>query len=41
MACADPGVSVSRIITPAFAHGSLFWTLTTRAEIVPSPVSGW
>src|SRR4029450_1356634 len=28
----------SRIMTPAFAQGSVFWTLATRATIVPSPV---
>src|SRR5215471_926655 len=33
----DPGVSVSRIITPALAHGSVFCTLTTRARTSPSP----
>src|ERR1700704_1617515 len=39
-ACADPGSSVSRIMTPAFDQLSACWTLTTRAWIEPSPVSG-
>src|SRR5581483_3064489 len=39
-ACRDPGVSVSRIMTPALAHGSVLCTPVTRATICPSPVSG-
>ena len=40
-ACVEPVASVSRIMTPALAHGSVFWMLATRATIVPSPLSGW
>src|SRR5581483_1675309 len=39
-ACRDPGVSVSRIMTPALAHGSVLCTPVTRTTICPSPVSG-
>jgi hypothetical protein len=39
-ACRESGVSVSRIITPAFAQFDVFWTLWTRAIIEPSPLSG-
>jgi hypothetical protein len=35
----DPAASVSRNMTPAFAHGSVFVWLTTRAVIVPLPVN--
>src|SRR5882724_10638387 len=35
----DPAVRVSRNMTPAFAHGSVLVSLTTRAVMVPSPVS--
>src|SRR5215213_5778260 len=40
VACLDPGVSVSRIMTPALLHA--FWLVTdpTCATIDPSPVSG-
>jgi hypothetical protein len=38
-ACADPGSSVSRIMTPALTHGCVFCTVATRATIRPSPVS--
>src|SRR5258708_5830016 len=40
-ACAEPGSSVSRIITPAFDHALAAVTLATRAVIEPSPASGW
>ena len=40
-ACAEPGASVSRIITPALAQTFVFRTLVTRATTVPSPLSGW
>jgi hypothetical protein len=33
-----PAAVVSRIMTPAFAHGSVAVTLTTRAVILISPV---
>src|SRR4030043_1662141 len=39
IACAEAGVSDSRIITPAFAQTFVFSTLTTFATIVPAPVS--
>jgi hypothetical protein len=39
-AYADPGVSVSRIITPAFVQAATFWSDATRATISPSPLSG-
>src|SRR5258705_13770449 len=39
VACRAPGVRLSRIITPAFAQGSVFCTLATRATICPSPAS--
>src|SRR5262249_6175771 len=32
-ACLEPAASVSRIITPALAHGSVFCTAVTRATI--------
>src|SRR5690349_6057593 len=38
-ACAAPGVSASRIITPALVHELTFWTDATRATISPSPVN--
>ena len=41
MACAAPAASDSRIMTPAFAQGSVVGTLTTRAAISTSPVHGW
>ena len=41
MACREPAVSVSRIMTPALAHGFVFCRVATRAMISPSPVSGW
>ena len=40
-ACLELAVSVSRIITPPFAQGSVFWRLATRATIWPSPLSDW
>ncbi len=36
-ALADPGVSVSRIITPAFADVDVFCRLLRRATMKPSP----
>ena len=39
-ACAEPGLSVSRIITPAFDQAFAFCTLATRIWIVASPVIG-
>ena len=33
-ACVEPVASVSRIMTPALAHGFVFWMLATRATIV-------
>jgi hypothetical protein len=41
MACREPAVSVSRIMTPAFAHAFVFCRVATRAMISPSPVRGW
>jgi hypothetical protein len=38
-ACAEPAVSVSRIMTPASGY-VLPWTLSTRATIEPSPFNG-
>ena len=38
-ACFEPASSVSRIITPAFAHAFVFRTLLIRATIEPAPVS--
>src|ERR1700676_1881225 len=37
-ALVEPAFSVSRIITPAFAHTCVFDWLTTRAVTAPSPV---
>src|SRR3954463_4928762 len=39
VACFEPAVSVSRIITPALLHAFWFVTEDTRAVIEPSPVS--
>ena len=39
--CADPAVSVSRSITPAFANVFVFCTLATRVTTCPSPASAW
>jgi len=41
MACLELAASVSRIITPPFDQGFVFWMLETRATIWPSPLSGW
>src|SRR5262245_17148393 len=41
MACVDVGVRVSRIITPAFAHGLVLLTDPTCAISSPSPLSAW
>ena len=38
-ACFDPAARLSRNITPAFAHGSVFSTAATRATICPSLVN--
>ena len=38
-ACAAPGSTLSRIITPAFVHMLMFCTVATRATMLPSPVS--
>src|SRR5688572_26790501 len=40
-ACAEFAASDSRIITPAFAHTSVFSTTVTRATIVQSPLASW
>jgi hypothetical protein len=37
--CADPGCSVSRIITPAFTQAAVPCSPETRASMRPSPVS--
>ena len=39
IACSAPAVRSLRIITPAFAQPPVFAWLTTRATIVPLPVS--
>ena len=36
-ACGEPGSSDWRIMTPAFAHGSVLEMPVTRATISPSP----
>ena len=38
---ADPAVSVSRHMTPAFAYVFVFCTAVARATIWPSPLTGW
>ena len=40
MACFAFELTLSRIITPALAHGSVFSTLTTRATISALPLKG-
>ena len=40
IACRELFATLSRIMTPALAHGSVFWTETTRATIVASPATG-
>ncbi len=39
-ACAAPGSSACRIITPALVQALTFWTVVTCVTIEPSPVSG-
>jgi hypothetical protein len=39
-ALAESAFKLSRIITPAFDHGSVLWSETTRATIVQFPVTG-
>lgn len=40
IACREPALRSSRIITPASAHGSVASWLATRATMLPSPVVG-
>ena len=40
MAWVEFAASVSRIMTPPLAQGSVFSIVATRATIVPSPLSG-